>query len=153
MLLERVKSRGLEYGVIVRRAGGSANEFIQAAMAMAQGGGAPGNNMLELYKLFPDGHEELVHGQQLVGLSATSFKDIVAVGDKPHVYDSLFIPGFSSLMTIGLTGDLTAVTNMPAVSYVVPSLLFDDIALKKATGPFSKPPLTTPPPLGAKGSS
>ncbi len=152
MLLEKAKARGLEYGIVVRRAGGSADEFIQTAMSMMQGGGAAGNNMLEVYKLYADGHEELMHGQQLVGINAASFKDVVAVGDKPVVYNSIFIPGFSSLMVVGMTGDVSAITNMPVVSYVVPSLLFDDATLKKVSGPFSKPPLTTPPPLSAKGS-
>lgn len=152
MLLEKAKARGLEYGIVVRRAGGSADEFIQAAMSMMQGGGTAGNNMLEVYKLYADGHEELMHGQQLVGINASSFKDVVAVGDKPVVYNSIFIPGFSSLMVAGMTGDISAITNMPIVSYVVPSLLFDEATLKKVTGPFPKPPITTPPPLAAKGS-
>ncbi len=152
MLLEKAKARGLEYGIVVRRGGGSADEFIQAAMSMMQGGGAAGNNMLEVYKLYADGHEELMHGQQLVGINASSFKDVVAVGDKPVVYNSIFIPGFSTLMVAGMTGDVSAITNMPIVSYVVPSLLFDDATLKKVSGPFPKPPITTPPPMSAKGS-
>ncbi len=147
MLLERAKARGLEYGIVVRRAGGTANEFIQAAMAMAQGGGPSGNNMLEVVKLYPDGREELVHGVQLQSMTAASFKDIVAVGDKPVVYNTIFIPGFTTLMMVGISGDASALTSLPIASYVVPSLLFDEATLKKATGPFPKPPLTTAPPL------
>ncbi len=149
MLLEHARARGNDYGIVVRRAGGSTDEFIQTAMEMMQGGAASGNNMLEVYKLYADGHEELMHGEQLIGLTATSFKDIIAVGDKPAVYNSIFIPGFSSLMVLGMTGDISAVTNMPIVSYVVPSLLFDDVTLKKASGPFPKPPVTTAPALTA----
>jgi hypothetical protein len=152
MLLERAKARGLEYGIVVRRAGGSANELIQAAMSVMQGGAAAGNNMLEVYKIYADGHEELMHGEQLIGMTAASFKDIVAVGDKPVVYDSIFIPGFTSLMMLGMSGDISAVTNMPIASYVVPSLLFDEVTLKKAAGPFSKPPVSSPPALSANGS-
>ena len=148
MLLERAKARGLDYGIIVRRAGGSAGEFIQAAMAMAQGGAASGNNMLEVVKLYSDGHEELVHGVQLQSMTAASFKDIVAVGDKPTVYSTVFIPGFTSLMMVGLSGDPSAISGLPVVSYVVPTLLFDEATLKKASGPFPNPPVTTPPPLG-----
>lgn len=152
MLLEHAKARGLEYGIVVRRAGGSADEFIQSAMSMMQGGAPGGNNMLEVYKVYADGHEELMHGEQLVGLTATSFKDILAVGDKPIVYNTIFIPGFTSLMIAGMTGDISAITNMPVVSYVVPALLFDDVTLKKASGPFAKPPVTSPPALTSKGS-
>ncbi|HUK43562.1 MAG TPA: metallopeptidase TldD-related protein [Candidatus Bathyarchaeia archaeon] len=147
MLLERAKARGSDYGVVVRRAGGTANEFIQAAMAMAQGGGPSGNNMLEVVKLYPDGREELVHGVQLQSMTAASFKDIVAVGNQPVVYSTVFIPGFTSLMMVGLSGDASALSGLPVVSYVVPSLLFDDATLKKASGPFPKPPVTAAPPL------
>ena len=106
--------------------------------------------MLEVYKYYAEDHQELVHGSQLLGMTATTFKDIVAVNDKPVVYDSIFIPGFTSLMMLGLSGDLSSLANMPTVSYVVPSLLFDEVTLKKAAGPFPKPPLTAPPALTDK---
>jgi len=148
ILLERAKARGSDYGIVVRRAGGSAGEFIQAAMAaMAQGGGPVGNNMLEVVKLYSDGREELVHGLQLQSMTAASFKDIVAVGDQPVVYSTVFIPGFSSLMMVGLSGDASSIGGFPVASYVVPSLLFDDATLKRASGPFPKSPVTAPPPL------
>jgi hypothetical protein len=148
MLLERAKARGLDYGIVVRRSGGSINEFIQMAMSMAQGGGPSGSTMLEAYKLYADGHEELVHGVQLPSSSGLVFKDVVAVGDKPIVYSTYFIPGFTSLMMLGLSGDFSSVMDMPITSYVVPSLLFDDVTLKKVSGPFPNPPLTPAPALG-----
>ena len=147
ILLERAKARGYGYGLVIRRAGGSTGQFLQAAMSSMQGRAPSGNNMLEVYKIFADGHEELVHGLQLPSLSAASFKDIVAVGDKPVVYNSMFLPGFTSLMMIGIAGDMNALTTMPEVSYIVPSLLFEDVTLKSATGPFPKPPISAPPPL------
>ena len=36
-------------------------------------------------------------------------------------------------------------SGLPAVSYVVPSLLFDELSLKQAAGPFPNPPLSKPP--------
>lgn len=152
MLLEHAKARGYDYGVVVRRAGGSSGEFIQMAMSMMQGGSAPGNNILEVYKVHADGHEELVHGEQLPSVTVASFKDILAVGDKPVVYNSIFVPGFTSIMMLGMTSDISGVTNMPVVSYVVPSLLFDEVTLKKASGPFPKAPVSKPPALNANGS-
>ena len=112
MLLERAKARGSDYGIVVRRAGGSASEFIQTAMAMAQGGGPVGNNMLEVVKLYSDGREELVHGLQLQSMTAASFKDIIAVGDHPVAYSAVFIPGFSSPMMVGLRGDTSAISGL-----------------------------------------
>jgi len=152
MLVEHAKARGYDYGIVVRRAGGSAGEFIQMAMSMMQGGSAPGNNMLEVYKVYADGHEELLHGEQLPSMTVASFKDILAVGNKPVVYNSIFVPGFTSIMMLGMSGDISAVTNMPVVSYVVPSLLFDEVTMKKASGPFPTAPVSNPPPLSARGS-
>lgn len=151
MLLAHAKARGYDFGVVVRRAGGSSGEFIQMAMSMMQGASAPGNNMLEVYKLYADGHEELMHGEQLPSITVAAFKDILAVGDKPVVYDSIFVPGFTSIMMLGMSGDISAATNMPVVSYVVPSLLFDEVTLKKASGPFPKAPVSNPPALHANG--
>ena len=152
MLLDRAKARGYDYGVVVRRAGGSTGEFIQMAMSMMQGGSAPGNNMLEVYKVYANGREELMHGEQLPSVTAASFKDIVAVGDEPIVYNSPFFPGFTSILMAGMSGDTRAVTDLPVVSYVVPSLLFDEVTLKKASGPFPKAPVSKPPALNANGS-
>ena len=146
MLLERAKSRGLEYAVVVRRAGGSYNEFMQTIATIMKGEASTGNTMLEVYKLYADGREELVHGEQLVSMTPSAFKDIVAVGTKPVIYNSIFVPGFSSLMMIGLRGEAD-VTMVPVVSYVAPSLLFEEATLKKASGPFPKAPVTSPPQL------
>jgi hypothetical protein len=93
-----------------------------------------------------------VHGEQLPSMTVASFKDVLAVGDKPVVYNSIFIPGFASIMMLGMSGDISTVTNMPVVSYVVPSLLFDEVAMKKASGPFPKAPVSKPPALNANGS-
>lgn len=151
MLLERAKARGSDYGIVVRRAGGSINEFIQSAMSMARGGGPAGNNMVEVFKVYADGREELIHGVQLPSSSPLAFKDIIAVGDNPVVHDTFFIPGFTSLMMLGLSGDFSSVLDMPVMSYVVPSLLFDEATLKKASGPFPKPPVSAPPVLNPAG--
>jgi len=42
---------------------------------------APTNTLLEVYKVSPDGHEELIKGAELSGLTAATFRDIVAAGD------------------------------------------------------------------------
>ena len=74
---------------------------------------------------------------------------LTAVGDAPQVYRSMFIPGFSSLIMVGMSGDTSSAMNMPIVSYVVPSLLFEDVTLKKAAGPFPNAPVSNPPALSA----
>ncbi len=144
-LLRRVKERGLEYGMIVRRTGGGANPAMRAAAMMAGSPqSAPTNTLLEVYRLFPDGHEELVKGAELSGLTTATFRDIVAAGDKPVVLNQQVIPNINSVFTMGIAGGL----DMPVASFVVPALLFEEVSLTKAEGPFPAPPASKAPLAG-----
>jgi len=51
-----------------------------------------------------------------------------------------------ALFSMGFGG---AGVELPAVSYVVPSLLFDDVTLTKVNGPFPAPPVSKSPLLEA----
>ena len=83
-LLRRAKDRGLDYGIVIRRlGGGSEASFMRMAMRMAQQGGQSASSLAEVYKLFPDGHEELVQGVELADMTPAAFRDIVAVGINP----------------------------------------------------------------------
>ncbi|SRR6266496_709383 len=144
-LLRRVKERGLDYAIIVRRTGGGANPALRAAAMMAASPqSAPTNTLLEVYKLFPDGHEELVKGAELSGLTGATFRDIVAAGDKPVILNQQVIPNINSVFTMGVAGGL----DMPVASFVVPSLLFEEVSLTKAEGPFPAPPASKAPVAG-----
>ena len=142
-LLRRVKLRGLHYGIVVRRVGGNGtNSLLRAAAMMGAAQSAPSNVLLEVYKIFPDGHQEPVRGMQLEDVTAATFRDIVAIGDKPVVYNEQFMPRIGSFFSMGMGG---ASADLPVVSYVVPSLLFEEITLTKATGPFPNPPMSKAP--------
>jgi predicted Zn-dependent protease len=142
-LLRRVKLRGLRYGIVVRRVGGNAaNSLLRLAAMMGSAQSAPSNTLLEVYKIFPDGQEEPVRGMELEDVTSASFRDIVAVGDKPVVYNEQFMPKMASIFAMGMSG---ATTDLPVVSFVVPSLLFEEITLTKATGPFPNPPTSKAP--------
>jgi len=65
-MMDLVKDRGLEYGVIVRRLTGDA--------------------ATECIRVFPDGHEESVRDARLAELAVNSFKDILAVSKDRTVY-------------------------------------------------------------------
>jgi predicted Zn-dependent protease len=141
-LLRRVKDRGLEYGIVVRRVGGgAAASFMKMAMAMAQQGGQGGTSLAEVYKLFPDGHEELVQGVEIAELTPAAFRDIVAVGDTPVVFTDEFIPRIGALFSMGLS----ASSDVPVVSCVVPAMLFEEVSLVKSPGPFPNPPISPSP--------
>jgi len=141
-LLRRVKDRGLDYGVIVRRVGGGATaSFMKMAARMAQQGGQGSDSLPEVYKLYADGHEEIVRGVELAEMTPGTFKDIVAVGDTPVVYTDEFIPRVGALFA----GGASASSDVPIVSCVVPSLLFEEVSLAKSPGPFPNPPVSPSP--------
>lgn len=142
-LLRRAKLRGYDYGIVVRRAGGGGLDALLRMAAMFGGGGKPpSSTWLEVYKLFPDGHEERLRGAEPSEFVPAMFKDVVAVGNTPVVYTDVFIPKTTSL-SFGMAA--TRGEGPPLVSYVIPSLLFDEVTLKKATGPFPKPPVSRAP--------
>jgi predicted Zn-dependent protease len=144
-LLELVKKRGLEYGMIIREIGSSGGSIEEQAMDMLSamtGQGEKGRNVLLAYKVYLDGHEELVRGARLSGMSADSFKEIVAASKSAAVYTAAQVPHFDfSLISSFGGGAMSA----HLVSYVVPSLLFDDLTLTKPTANLPKPPFSSPP--------
>jgi hypothetical protein len=141
-LLRRAKDRGLDYAIVVRRSGGgAASSFMTMAMRMAQQGGQGTAAMPEVYKLYQDGHEELVQGVELSEMNPSAFKEIVAVGDAPIVFTDEFIPRIGALFSLGIS----ASSDVPVVSCVVPSLLFDDVSIVKSQGPFPNLPISPSP--------
>ena len=133
-LLRRAKERGLDYALVVRRAGVGSSERARQMVS-------PSPSIPEIYKLYLDGHEEPLRGVRISDLSLESFKEIVATGDAPALYSEQLIPhvglSFSS-------GDGSTV-----VSCVAPSLLFDEVSLAKSEGPFPQAPVS-PSPLAQK---
>lgn len=141
-LLRRAKDRGLDYAIVVRRTGsGAASSFMRITMQMAQQGSQGSGAMSEVYKLYPDGHEELVRGLELSEMTPATFKDVVAVGDTPVVVTDEFIPRVGAMFSLGLS----ASSDVPIVSCIIPSMLFDDISLVRSQGPFPNPPISSSP--------
>ena len=111
-LLSMVKQRNKDFGVIVRGVG------------------------REIYKVYPDGHEELMRLGQFDGLDDTAFKDLAAVSRDLTVYNIPYA---------AYGGRLYPGRGAPLVSFVAPSLLFEDITLKPATGELPRLPLSKHP--------
>jgi hypothetical protein len=150
--LALVKSRSLPYGIIVRDLGGGSGVSMQdqmQAMFMAMSGGAGGRQILGVYKIYPDGRQERVRGAHLTGLTAESFRDIVAVSSTSTVYTGGARPEFSAMMMAAMGGDMSAsFLGLPVATYVVPSLLFEDATLTPPSEAFPKPPFSAPPAIG-----
>lgn len=146
-LLRRAKERSLDYGIVVRHVGGAggAASMIGMAARMAQGGGNSGTSLAEVYKLYPDGREELVQGLEIADMSPALFKDIVAAGNESSLYTEEFIPKIGAIFSLGVS----AFTDVPIVSCVAPPMLFEEMSLVKSQGPFPNPPIG-PSPLEKK---
>jgi predicted Zn-dependent protease len=110
-LIDLVKARGLEYGIVIRRLSN-----LQA---------------LEAVRLYPDGREEPVRDSRIAEITVASFKDILAVSNERTFYTE---SGQGALAGLGLAsaGDL--------VTYVVPDMLFEDMTVEHMADNAPKPP-------------
>jgi predicted Zn-dependent protease len=141
-LLRRAKDRGLDYGIVVRHlGGGNAASFMKMAAQMAKQNGQEGRSLAEVYKLYLDGHEELLQGVELAEMSPALFRDIVAAGDMPVAYTDEFIPRLGALFSMGVS----ASSDLPVVSCVAPSMLFEEVSLVRSQGPYPNLPVEASP--------
>jgi hypothetical protein len=133
-LLKLVQQRGKEFGLLVRRVANPAfrTQRDQASAPNRESGRI--EPAILVYKVFPDGHEELLRNVEVSGLTISAFKDIVAAGGDPFVYHTPFASG-----GIGRT------PSSELISLAVPSLLFDDVTLKQPSGAIPKPPVAKHP--------
>jgi hypothetical protein len=89
----------------------------------------PGNSPRLLYRVYPDGHEQLVRGAVFNELDVRALRsDLIAVGNDPMVSNR--------------TGGI-------ATTVITPSLLFDELEVRRADTSKDKLP-DYPPPSSAK---
>jgi TldD protein len=115
------------------------------------GGGAGSGDRLPLlvYKVYPsDGHEEIVRGTRITGLSARVLRNVTAIGNDPFVYNYMQtqVSGFAGT-ALGAFG--SAQNGLPA-SVVAPSLLFEELDVRGARGEPKRLPLLPAPTMTAK---
>jgi hypothetical protein len=138
-LMEICQARGKPYGIIVRKmdfpSSASVDE-VRRLLAAAQGG-RPVSTPILVYKLFPDGREELVRGLRFRGFNVRSFKDILAAGNDETAFDFLENGAIFALM--GATGFMTEAT------VIAPSLLIDDLELHPVEDQQPKLPVVPAP--------
>ena len=143
-LLNLVEERGLDFGIVVRRVGSPEMTLSRDRdffFAMPGEEGRPKlKPVTEAYKVFPDGREELIRKAVLLGLSASSFREIVAASDvlTSH-HTTLRLRMNFPFSSPGFMGQPSV------VSLVVPSLLFEDLALRRPPGNIPRPPLLAHP--------
>jgi hypothetical protein len=115
-----VKQRNKEFGIVVRRMRTSGHPLM-------------------VWKVYPDGREELVHGMQFSGLNTTAFKEIVAASKDLNIYTLEYRS--QRLMGMFAMGD----EGYAPVTLAVPSLLFEEVTLHKVRGETPKPPVAPHP--------
>jgi hypothetical protein len=121
-LIDLCKQRNLAYGVVIRKL-----DFPSG------GGGGTVAAPLYIYRIYADGHEEMIRGVRLRGVNARSLKDILLAGDDAATLD--YVEGGG-----GGSTDVTV---------VAPSVLIDDLELEKVTDTLPKLPVA-PSPLAAQ---
>jgi hypothetical protein len=153
-LLTAVQRRKLPYGIIVRelQAGGTAvmmqsmfegdvGDMMERVSGRERGSNAV---VIAAYRVYPDGHEERIRGTRLSNFTIESFRDVDAASSSRTVWHEEGGVGFSQIAAIA-GGDFGG--GAPPIStYVVPSLLFDDVSLSKPAGERTTSPLSAPPP-------
>jgi len=144
-LIELCQQRNKPYGMLVRKidypSSALRDEFRRLVTAAAQSGGTSRlvSEPLLLYRVYPDGREELVRGMRFRGLSTRSFKDIIAASDENYVFD--FVDSDAPLALIGAGSFVTT------SSVIAPTLLFDELEFEPIHEDVPKPPIVPPPPL------
>jgi hypothetical protein len=120
-LLKLIEQRGKDHGVIIRRL---ANPQLRSAAAGGRGSSRVEPAILAV-KVFPDGREEPLRNLEVAGIDAPSFKDILVAGREPYIN------------TVPFRGMIC--------SFAVPSLLFEDLTLKKPAAEIGRPPIAKHP--------
>jgi hypothetical protein len=142
-LLEMVKQQGKPYALLVRRmdfpslaTGSAAREMLRREMR--SGGQRRFSAPLLLYRLYADGREELVRGLVFRNLSVKDFRDILAAGDSPAVFD--YVDNGAPMALAGAGNFIVG------CSAVAPAVLFEELELEPHSDETARPPLVPPPP-------
>jgi TldD protein len=114
-LIDSFLDEGLEFGIRIAALGS-----VGGGGRGGDGGGSP----LVMFKVFPDGREELVRGAEFARVDLKAFKRILAFGERAHV-----------LNFVGVAGQTVA----------APAMLFEELDLARIDRDFTKPPILAPP--------
>jgi len=142
-LLELIAARGKPYGIVVRKMDFPSSASVDEARRLLSGSQSGGSRPVSLptlvYRLYPDGREELVRGLRFRAFNARSLKDIMAAGDDLTTFEFLDNPAPFALM-----GGAGYVTN---ATVVAPSILIDDLELHPLEDELPKLPVVPAPEL------
>jgi hypothetical protein len=144
-LIQLCKDRNKPYGLLIRKldfpSSASFDELRRLFSSISQSGdGArPVSLPLLVYRVYPDGREELVRGLRFHGLTTRAFKDIAAASNDEQVFS--FLDNTFPFALMGAGGYIS-----PS-SIIAPGLLFEDVDLERTTDQLPKLPIVPPPSL------
>jgi TldD protein len=146
-LIDLCQQRGLPYGIIVRKMDFPSSASLDEARKLLSGGGGAGSSSpvsipLYTYRLYVDGHEEMVRGERFRGINARSLKDILAAGDDKVTFN--YLENGAPFALLGFGG------SSAEVSIVAPSVLIDDLEMSKIDDELPKLPIVPSPLTGTQ---
>jgi len=118
---------------------GEVRRMATAAARSGNGGPRMFSAPVMLYRVYPDGREELVRGVRFKTLAARALKDLVAAADRPAVFS--YMDNGALLAVSGASGTVTA------CSVIAPSVLLDDVDMERNREEIATPPLVPAPPV------
>lgn len=131
-LLDACAEEGLEFGIRIASLSSAVDEALPRGMrgrgvdvAELMARRSAGITPLAIYKVYPDGREELVRGAEIARIDLKAFKRMLAAGDKPFVLNSASGGAYQTV--------------------AAPALLFEELDLAKIDRDFDKPPILPAP--------
>jgi hypothetical protein len=143
--IELFQQRNKPYGILVRKlnypASGSVGDLQAIFASHAQSGSTtrPVAPMVLVYKVYPDGREELIRNVRMRNVSTRSLRDILAASSEVTAFD--YVNNNAPFALMGWAGYLAPAT------VVAPGVLFEEMEIEKITDETVKPPLTPAPSL------
>jgi len=155
-LLNVVKDENLPYGFIIKglipsseAAEMDGSDAIARALTQQQGPPEPTQFRLtrpySVFRIYPDGKEELVRGVEFRSLNIRALRDIIATSDEEVIYD---YPVSAANLS---SGSMSSILNMLGASgisgqeyyatVITPSLLLEEVEMKATTGSYQKLPI------------
>jgi hypothetical protein len=157
-LINAAKEEGLAFGYVVRGLAPAAEalsgdaDIIESLLVSQQSPPEPTqfklNKPYSVFRVYPDGREELVRGVEFGSISINAFKNVLATSDDEFVYNY-------PLTSFSILGSLSGIISLlggggPAgieyyTTVITPSMLISGIDLKKSTGSYPKLPIVSYP--------
>jgi len=144
-MIDLCQQRGLTYAIVIKKMdfpSTAAGDEMRRLMSGGAGGGRAVSMPLYIYKLYTDGHEEMIRGVKLRGVNARSLKDILAAGDDQVTLN--YLENGAPFAQVG-AGGYTA-----EVAVSAPSVLIDDLELTKMEDELPKLPVAPSPMVSQK---